>query len=171
MKIIGDASTGAQITPATDLSFSLSQILYNGKTVIFYSDSQGVKLLSFDGASWKKSVLILAKNGDSPYFLRDSLFFIDSQGLKVKTNMIMSIYNATEMNEQAGISQTNIELAQQKIDSNTPILVTPIVTTIRRLAAFISVDGTYNVAFYDDAGILNCFSSTNQINWQPNYNF
>ena len=170
-KIIGDVATGSDINPAMSLTFSLSQVLYNGMVVLFYSDDQGVKVLSYNGLKWKKSLINLALNGTSPYFLRDALFYIDSEGVKVKINMITNVYDATQINENEGKDPTEIESVQEAINKNTTILITPTVTTLRRLAAFISVDGSYNVTFYDDSGILNCFTSDNLSNWQPNYNF
>ena len=172
-RIIGTSSTQSHITVSQNpnLGISTAKMIADGRIIWIYADPQGIRLISWDGGIWQQSSIIIAKGGTTAYFLKNVLFFTDSEGLKIKINMYGSIIQAIGItNSQAGVATSNKETIQRDIDNKIPILITSKINTATRLSAFISFDGTYNVTCYSNS-ILKCYSSIDLMVWKENYNF
>jgi len=173
IRIIGPEGTNCQITADISEIGNIScTMLDQGTSLVLYSSGDGIMMLSSHNLSnWGRSKIILAKNGNSPLFFGENLYYIAPEGITMKSNILYNTYQASWITDNAGFSSTDIESIQEEFDEANTTLIGSGVIDSQRMAGHRSHSGIHKIMYYNSDNILCCLESDNTITWKMANNF
>jgi hypothetical protein len=158
------------VTGVTDFGAVSTYTLSDGRMVVFYDTSEGVKMIFSKGSgrNWYASSIILARLGKSGIYSGGLLFYITSDGVVSKVipeTLLTSAFEAIE-----GSTDSFIEVIQNKFDEQiVTILGTGSIPT-QKLSVHNDDTGVFHVFYYDEDGRLGSSQGTS-FGWETTNNF
>jgi hypothetical protein len=159
-----------EVSGVTDFGTLSTHTLSDGRMIIFYENSDGIKMLFSEGSgrSWKGSDIILARNGKSAVYTGGLLIYITDEGIvsKVMTETVLT--EAFQVLE--GTATASGEIIQNTFDN---LIVASLDTgpvPVQKLSAHSDDTGVFHVFYYDDDGRL-CSTQGTDVGWKTTNNF
>jgi hypothetical protein len=174
IRIIGPTGTSCSIEDEIDeIGVMSAAMLGPGTTVILYSSSsEGVRMLSsHDAVKWRRSRIILARDGESPFWMGGNLYYITPEGIKIKSDMDEYMNMASRATEEAGFTDAEIEEVQEKFDNARTLLIGSGRVNTQKISGHISHDGKHKIVYYNLDNILCCLESEDTFKWKMASNF
>jgi hypothetical protein len=172
-RIVGHEGTDSFIIDdeVTLLNISGSRIDKYGILSVLYDYKKNIQILfsTTAGRKWHKSEIIFAKEATSALVIEDLLFYIDSEGIKLK--VINSLDWDSAYKSVAGIEPDVIEKVQERFDEAIVIPLGSGQIDEQRLSGYKTSNDLYYIFYYSNNGELSSLRGDGIYKWSSSPNF